>query len=179
MRHTPIVSPAAPSEFDGTSAFNILIAYENFAAGKNAKQTYDLLAAELNPDCRCSNQMWKFDVLNIPKLREMAAQDARVADIIIISCSGDDLPQSVKDWIEDWIPQAHNALALVALFDSSGPGAGDSWAVRTFLMEMARRNGLEFFAQPDVGPDPEQQERALASLRSVVRPGLGFSRWGH
>ena len=44
--------------------------------------------------------MWKFDVLALPKLWEVAVKDASVADIVIVSCSRDDLPGYVKSWIE-------------------------------------------------------------------------------
>jgi len=58
----------------------VVIAYEDFETGKQAKRTFDFLAEQLKDECQFTNQMWKFDVLNIPKLREMAAKDAAGAE---------------------------------------------------------------------------------------------------
>src|SRR5262245_65262142 len=88
---------------EGDLTFNVVIAYEDFETGKNAKKTYDFLVEHLGHECVFSNQMWKFDVLTLPKLKEMAISDAREADIIIISAHGNnDLPPQVKAWIEGW-----------------------------------------------------------------------------
>ena len=188
MRHALSSPPTGSRGFDPNPAFNIVIAYEDFDAGKNAKRTCDFLVTQLGTECSCTNQMWKFGVLNIPKLHEIAAQDARLADIIMISCSSDEFPKVVKDWIENWLPDAHNTLAIVGLFDPSQP-AEKFWATRTYLAEAARRGGLEFFAQPDDWPGhhlphgffltgTEQSDRSLTNLVRAVQPDLSFRRWG-
>src|SRR5947209_17488715 len=111
--------PFPPRNVDETPDFNVVIAYEDFESGKQAKATYDFLVENLGTNCRFSSQMWKFDVLGIPKLREMAAKDAAGADIVIVSCHGsNDLPVEVKAWIELWMADQSNTIALVALFDS-------------------------------------------------------------
>src|SRR5581483_4358351 len=50
--------------------FNVVIAYEDFAAGRHAKETYDYLVRSLGRELAFDNQMWKFDVLGHPKLRD-------------------------------------------------------------------------------------------------------------
>src|SRR5437867_8328337 len=72
-----------PSDPEANPNLNIVIAYEDFETGKQAKKTCDFLAQNLSDHCQVSNQMWKFDVLGIPKLREMAATDAAQADVVI------------------------------------------------------------------------------------------------
>src|SRR4051794_31457425 len=87
------------SELPSKSNFNVVIAYENLEAGKNARKTYDYLAQHLGQDCQFANEMWSFDVLSIPRLRELAARDAMQADIIIVACHGNGrLPEAVKSW---------------------------------------------------------------------------------
>ena len=88
MQSSLAIAPMKPSDLEANPMFNVVIAYEDFETGKRAKKTYDFLVENLGHDARFSNQMWKFDVLTIPKLREMAAKDATAADIIIISCHG-------------------------------------------------------------------------------------------
>jgi hypothetical protein len=92
--------------------------------------------------------MWKFDVLSIPKLQAIAAKDATAADIGIISCHGEELPEQVRDWIEAWVSAPGGPMALVALLAA---GSGESNHVRAYLEQVARRKQIEFFAQPDQG----------------------------
>src|SRR5690348_11522751 len=103
MQHTLSFSPVAASGLEAGPAFNVVIAYEDFETGTHAKKTYDFLADTLGQDCHFTNQMWKFDVLSLPKLREIAVKDAVHADIIIISSHGDELPAHVQAWIESWL----------------------------------------------------------------------------
>src|SRR5256885_16899933 len=93
-----------PSDLEDNPAFNVVIAYEDFETGKHAKKTYDFLVANLGKDCQFTNQMWKFDVLGLPKLREMAAKAAALAEIVIISSQGGQaLPHQIKSLIELWV----------------------------------------------------------------------------
>ena len=65
MRHTLTIPPLGSAERDSSPVFNVVIAYEDFETGKQAKKTYDFLAQNLGSDCHFTNQMWKFDVLGI------------------------------------------------------------------------------------------------------------------
>jgi len=160
---TPQETDATP--IDSSAELNVMIAYEDFETGKHAKKTYDFLAANLPPDCRLSNQMWKFDVLSIPKLREMAGCDAARADIVLVSSHGGQLPAVVKEWVEMWVHEEPVGLALVALFDCD-PEASE--VARQYLSEVARRAGMEFFAQPDQWPG-NGTPAGLLELRKPVR----------
>jgi hypothetical protein len=190
MQRTAYHSPIGPSDLEVEPVFNVVIAYEDFETGKHAKETYDFLVSNLSHECRFANQMWKFDVLGIPKLREMAAKDAVVADIIIISCHGThELSADVKAWINSWIYQSSNAIALVALF---GDGAvyNDNYNVRGYLAEVARLAHMEFFAQPNPLPvkhveglfetdrGTERDARTLSALAGVIKRDTTFPRWG-
>ena len=150
MQETLSVPQVSVSPPEGSPSFKVVIAYEDLEAGKHAKRTYDFLTQNLGTECEFSNQMWKFDVLGISKLREIAAKDAAVADVLMISSRGDlGLPTGVKVWIESWLAQGTRAIALVALFH---PGFENSRTVRAYLADVARRGGLGFFAQPDQWP---------------------------
>src|SRR5215471_1379900 len=116
MQHTLTCVPDNPSVLDLNPSFNVVIAYEDFETGKHAKKTYDFLVKTIGEDWRFANQMWKFEVLLLPKLREIAVEDAVRADIIMISSRGRELPEHVKLWIESWLPLGAAPLALVALF---------------------------------------------------------------
>ncbi len=178
------------AEPDANTTFNVVIAYEDFETGKHAKKTYDFLAQNLGDDCQFSNQMWKFDVLSIPKLREMAALDAAGADIVIVSCHGSDLPAEVKAWIESWLSHQGRPLALVALFDCPEEQIEGTRAAHDYLAAVAQRGQMEFFAQLDDWPARRHvegplvfthdltSERALSALAGVVQRDTPFPRWG-
>jgi hypothetical protein len=193
MQHTLISPPPASPhlDFNSSPAFNVLIAYEDFETGKHAKKTYDFLVDNLGRDCRFTNQMWKFDVLSIPKLREIAVKDALTADIIILSGHGDELPGHVTTWIESWLMEARNALALVALLDGANTTGRQRCATREYLARVAERGKMEFFAKPQNWADSKYQEeqllfsrgpdlngRTLSALAGVVQRDVSFPRWG-
>ena len=184
MQHTLLYPPLSSSDLG--SSFNVVIAYEDFETGKHAKTTCDFLTENLGPDCHVNTQMWKFDVLGLAKLREMAAKDAASADIIIISCRGDNgLSAPLKAWIESWLEDKRSALALVALFDRPQDHLFQSRAVRDYLAEVARRGNMAFFAQPE---EPQAQfkpgdafkraDRTSSALAGAVYRDHTLPRWG-
>lgn len=146
MQRTPLTPPVGFSaQTRSSTLLNVVIAYEDFETGKSAKRVYDVLLEYLGSECELSSLMWKFDVLRIPKLLDMAMRDAETADILVVSCRGqDELPPAVKRWLETGL--AEHPIALVGLFDSLG---GYSHPVREYLAAAARRAGVEFFARPD------------------------------
>jgi len=175
---------------DANSNFNVVIAYEDFETGKHGKKTYDFLVQHLEEECRFDNQMWKFDVLGISKLREMAAKDALMADIIIISCHGThELPPQVKAWIDSWACGESNAIALVALLGDAGYESGCN-QIRDYLAQVARRARMEFFAQPNdlavkrfdesiaLERGRKRDEKTLSALAGVIQREPSFPRWG-
>jgi hypothetical protein len=189
MQHTlTYVSDSTPV-LDSNPPFNVAIAYEDFETGKHAKRTYDLLVENIGGDWRFANQMWKFDVLLLPKLLEIAVEDAVRADIIMISSRGRELPEHVKLWIESWLPMAAGPLALVALFQHTREDLAQRNVARNYLAAVARRGNMEFFSQADVWPAGKPATnasvseeswltgRALSKLPGVVKCGLSSPRW--
>ena len=173
---------------DLNPSFNVAIAYEDFETGKHAKKTYDFLVKTIGGDWRFANQMWKFDVLLLPKLREIAVEDAARADIIMISSRGRELPEHVKLWIESWLPLGA-PLALVALFQQVREDLAHGNISRNYLAEVARRANIEFFAQPDIWAQgvsannlqaPQESNlnsKALSKLAGVVQRDVSSPRW--
>jgi site-specific recombinase XerC len=95
-------------------------------------------------DCNFNQNLWSFDVLAIPEIRNIAASAAAVANIVILSMSGKKkLPAKVKEWIETWvwlIDRAHPVL--VALFDSQN---GERVSIRAYLRNIAESKHIDFF----------------------------------
>lgn len=168
--------------------FNVVIAYEDFETGKQAKRTYDYLVRNLADESVFNCPMWKFDVLTIPKLLDMAVADAQSADIIMIaSRGGSALPSTITQWIEGWIAGGTRAVALVALFDCE---PDRSAPVHEYLAGICKRAGLQFFAQPDYWPQkksalrssncPDRDDlnrRAVSTLTGVDPASFGEPTW--
>jgi hypothetical protein len=188
MQRSGTCGSLKPSDMDLNPTFNVVIAYEDFETGKNARKTYDFLVAHLGNECQFSNQMWKFDVLSVPKLREIAAKDACAADIIIISCRSGELPDDVKAWIELWIGEENHPLALAALFEYAPDDLYQTREPRAYLASVAKRGQMEFFAQPEEwlprNADLLTRERdaasdkTLSALAGLVERDERAPRWG-
>lgn len=164
------------------SALSVAIIYEDFEAGKHAKRTYDYLVDALGAETQFTNTMWKFDVLVIPKLREIAAKDAAMADIVIIACHGGrQLPAQIQMWADQWLAFHGNTMALVSLCDCSREQAQ---GVRNYLEFLATRGEMEFFAQPEEVsaarhmPAQPAQERTFEMLSGAMRHEVSIPRWG-
>jgi len=174
------------SDPDADPTFNVLIAYDDFEAGKHAKKTYDFLVEHLGEECEFANQMWKFDVLGIPKLREIAARDANAADIIIISCHVvSELSAEFKAWAELWLQSKCNAIALVALLDCPFGLTSEAHDIRNYLADIARRGEMEFFCEAENAThrpmDDSKRLSALGTvsvLANIVERDTASSRWG-
>lgn len=169
--------------------FTVLVIYEDFAAGKHAKETCDFLASRLGREFELKNLMWKFEVLGHPKLKEMAANDALEADLIIVSTHGiGELPEEVQSWLDLWVEQPGNAMALVMLVDRPKNVLDDHAFIHSSLQAAADKAGMEFFAQPDDWPDDDNDfsiqqisERARKTstvVADMVCNHAGAHHWG-
>jgi hypothetical protein len=101
----------------------------------------------LGQDCKDAKAVWLFSQLRLPKLREIAADEAALTDLILISVhAADSLPDEVKIWIDLWVGQKGNRPAvLVALLDAANQGS--TTVMRSYLQETARRGGMSFVVQ--------------------------------
>jgi hypothetical protein len=192
MQRTLASPPVGSPEMGANSSFNVVTAYEDFTTGKHARETYDFLVQNLGPNCQFSNQMWKFDVLSIPKLAELAAKDAATGDIILIATHGtSELPGQVKRWFELWLAEEAKPMALVALLDCPQEEIWKTRGTREYLAGIARRGGMEFFAQVEAQMAPQSggqpllaqrpanlSEKTLTTLAGAVQREVTVPRWG-
>ncbi len=189
MQSTLARNTFGPSESSANPFFNVLIAYEDFETGKHAKRVCDFLAESLGQECQLTTQMWKFDVLSIPKLREIAKKDAVEADLVFLACQGEHaLPVGVRGWLESWIMTKTNVSALVGLFALPPEQTQE---VRAYLQDVCRAAGIEFFAQPDDWPGKPGKENILSFGRqtrisrfspadpaNLLPLDISYPRWG-
>ena len=123
--------------------------YEDFAAGRQATDTCNLLMAKLGDEFELLCSMWKFEVLRSAKLNQMAAAEATEADAIIVAAHGaSPLPEEVTRWIEAWLPlRDDHPAALIALVDSAFHRGDKPSAAHDFLRGVAAAAKMDFLTQ--------------------------------
>src|SRR5258708_34978356 len=102
-----------------STPFNVVIMYEDFGTGKQAKKGLDYVAEELGNDLEFRNSMWRLDVLEEPKVNVLVASALAEADLLIISLRGDgQLSAEIRALIDERLAQtANHNCALVALLE--------------------------------------------------------------
>jgi len=185
MQTLSLPTALGSSDLEG-NPLNVVIAYEDLETGKRAMKIYDYMVEHLGAHCLFTNQMWKFDVLAVPKLREIAAKDAAAAEIIIISAhEGRQLSTEFKAWVEQWLSYKTQASALVGLFGSESVDN----PVRDYLAGIAKRASIEFFCQPGLWPGVadkhdtmslawEQNGKTFSMLSNAMTEEPPISHWG-
>jgi len=132
-----------------------------------ARKAYNFLVENLSHDWQVSSQVWKFEVLSVPELREMAAKDAAMADLIIVSSHGrGEWPAHVQAWVEMWQGDKRGPVALLALLNGSPELAERARVAQAYLEEVARRRRMEFSTWPQAWPEQAgSPERAIVNRR--------------
>jgi len=134
-------------DLDDRSKFKVVVIYEDGPTGRRAKHFYDKLIHELEDECAFSLQLWNFQVLAIPELRESAVESAAQADFVILSLHGKaGLPVDIREWIETWSKLIIGKdLALITLVDKSTTRDGTNASALPYLKRLAKRTKVDFF----------------------------------
>ena len=149
--------------------FRTVMIYEDVAAGRRAKHFSDRLLHALGDGCEDVRNLWSFDVLGLTHVRNWAVAAARTADLVIVSASGQRaLSREAAEWLEMWAWLLDDTKpALLALYhDAHGPGVR---GISTALRALARRKGLDFFAQSSFEPSPALVQGERAHLSDTAR----------
>ena len=96
-----------------------------------------------------AKEIWLFNQLCVPQLRAIAASEAALAQLIIISVHhAEALPDGVKSWINQWLGQRKNhSVVLLALFDPVYQGVSSS--MRGYLQDVAKRGEMELLVKSE------------------------------
>ena len=129
--------------------FAVSAACEDSSTSTRADEFCRGLSRELAPSCTIAKEMWLFNQLCVPGLRAIAAGEAALAQLIIISVHhAESLPDAVKRWIDLWLKQRNNhSVVLLALFDPVYQGTSSS--MKAYLQEVAKRGEMEFVAKSE------------------------------
>ena len=129
--------------------FSVSVACEDPASSIRTDEFFRGLTRELSGKCRLARETWLFNQLCVPELRTIAASEAALAQLVIISVHHfEALPEGVKDWIDLWLGMRNNhSSVLSALLDPVYRGF--SGPVEGYLRQVAKRGGMEFLVTSD------------------------------
>jgi hypothetical protein len=141
------MSPAINAE--GRPVFHTLVVYEDYAAGRRATDTCNLLMDRLGGECELRCNLLKFEALRNSRLSAAAAVEAREADVIIIAAHGSEpLPAEVTAWVDNWLQgRGPGPAALIAVMDSAYHQQARSSATSDYLRSVAAVAKMDFLSQ--------------------------------
>src|ERR1035438_7664800 len=130
----------------------VLVAtFEDSITGQRVKEVCQGLSRSLGQQCQIIEHVWLFSTLRLRELQEIAAEEASVSDLVIISVhQAEGLPDEVKTWIDLWLNHkgARHGVLLALLDPAYEEVPGPTQA---YLQDAARRGGMEFLvASSDV-----------------------------
>jgi hypothetical protein len=125
----------------------VLVMYEDVAARDRATSLLDRLAGRTGMETGLSRNLWMFNLLNAPLLREQAAVEAAAADMVIFSVNGKTARANlVEDWLMRWLDhKEERPYAFGVLLDADGNGTGAEESVLACVRRFANAGGADFF----------------------------------
>lgn len=99
---------------------NVVVAYEQGNTRVYVREALSQVYGPAADGIKESATQWKFSVLETSIMFRQAVDDAVHSDVIIVCASGEcDLPQTVKQWIGQWVEQSGSKRrSLVGLLDA-------------------------------------------------------------
>ena len=137
----------------GLKQITVSAACEDSSTSARTEEFCRGLSNDLGRECNVVKEIWLFNLLGLAGLRAVAASEAAVAHLVIISVHhAENLPEEVKSWIELWLKiRSKPVTVLLALFDPVYRGVSSSMA--SYLREVAKRGGMEFLVKSEDSPD--------------------------
>jgi hypothetical protein len=170
------VDEAYERDEEGKPAFNVVIVYDDRSAALRAMNVLNGLVHQFGDDFEFHCDLWRFDMLGLPREREAAAHAGAAADLLIVSAACDtDLPGSARDWLDKSIDgKIPGSAALVALLESRRRLSNVQCRTRQFLQSAADRGLMDLFLHevdlPQTGP--EWTPEVLQKRANIVSPVL-------
>ena len=153
-----ILNPAATS-------LNVLVVYDDLAAGLLSKDLYDRLVQRFDPACPFTLIAWSLSALTLPELARAAADDAAKTDLLIVAVNGETiLPSSIKSWISRSVRRVRShAGALVAQLHGIVRTDQEITPAYGCLKHIAEDFGVDFFSEV-VEPVGEKLDNSIEGI---------------
>jgi hypothetical protein len=183
-----MTKPAPEELVEVTEKMTVMVLYEDGVTHDRARSVCDNLLDRFWGELEFELTWWRFDYLRTSPMAEAAVESAVKAQLVIISAhAGENLPESVRDWIENWIPKRGLRRGALAALIGVGRETGAA-PIIGYLRQVAERAQMEYLFKGMLGglpPMPElgPETRALrgevsAALNRILDPHSHPRHWG-
>lgn len=133
---------------DDPSSLSVLLLYEDAPTALRAKQLVDQLAEHAHLVASFQLSLCRFDLLDVPALRELDTGESCTLDLLLLSAHGDsDLAPAVWAWLDRWLVcNPERPRALVVSLDGHTRNSASANQILYFLQAAADRVGVEVFS---------------------------------
>ena len=118
-----MILPCTKRDADGPDAVRIsaVLVYQDGVCGFRGKAALDRVMSRVPFGGVCCLDLWPFELLDYPQLKQEAAEGAARSTVIMLSLHGDQpLPAGVNSWLKLWLSQTSGKdQALALLMDES------------------------------------------------------------
>jgi hypothetical protein len=156
-----------------TATTRILLTYRDPNHEQLGRRFCDLIAERSDWKCHTDITEWKFEMLDCAGMNDMAATEALDARLIVIATScGEELPGSLRSWVESWCSQRTESGTLVVIL-SECPGYSEAhWTDYAFLETQTHKCGMQL-AVYATGLSPEDgSSLCLREAQRVTQAGF-------
>ena len=138
------------------ASLKIVLVYSDRSSAKLGARVSNSLRRRLGSDFQVAQSIWNAELLRSPKLRKLAAEEAKDSDLVIIATSeGVPLSGEVSQWFKLWSKrQREIPSALVALLKRQEQSA-ETHVVENRLHQFADRAHMDFFCHSETDPAEE------------------------
>jgi hypothetical protein len=167
------VSPLRTNDARSPSRVHVIVAYEDYDAGKRAQRACRQLLEMARLDFQAaSTDLWKFDMLKLKAMRAAAIEEASGADLLVLAThDGAVLPAGVWDWVQRSLMRSAPPRAMLLLFGPTPEDQESTPAADPPLRKLAVRLGVAFWSLHPEAPDGPWSEPGYAAgdLELVAR----------
>ena len=134
-------------------SLKIVLVYGDKATARLGARVSNSLRRKLGSDFQVAQSIWNAELLKSPKLRALAADEARQSDIVIVSVpEGAPLSPEISRWFNLWKHRQRSVpSALVALLNKEKNG--NRKVAEESLHRFADRAKMEFFSHSEAEPE--------------------------
>lgn len=180
----------ASSDSETRSHFATVLVYENLVTGRFAMQTYTELVRDWGAEFTLQFDLWRFDVLALPAVRDCAARQAAGADLVIVAGRPNaELAPALEEWAAQW--QNARSVADGALLALTYPEAQTGTAtgsLHRYCENLSARAQMDFIGRrsdcagagwkPGVARLPERAHRLSPLLEEILQRSVPVPHWG-
>jgi hypothetical protein len=145
--HATVLAPQVWQRWREARQLVLLATFEDSTTGTRVKEFRQELSRQLGQECRIIEHVWLFNMFRLRELREIAAEEAAAADLILISLHETErLPEDVQAWMDLWLRQKGDRKPLLlALLEPTREGAPRM--SERCLRDAAREGGIDFLVE--------------------------------